>query len=438
MEQLFRVGKEEELRFEVEEGWVGKIQLTSGTGEVFGVQCVLNRAYELGVGKYAVFSWHGCEVVLSGTSPLASPKTAGPTSNAYAKDASLSMVCNMNVHIKLEHDREQASLKKLPGGGPITMIVGPTDSGKSTTARTLCAYAVRRGRQPCLVDLDPGQNDLTIPGALAATICSLNESSISVEHGVQMGQHPLVEFYGYISPSDGPEAYKRAVGQLASTVSKRVDASCSGTIINTCGYVEGPGYALLLDCIATFKPTLILVMGQDLLQSKLKKNVAEMHFPTACDVVKVPVSGGATTRNQEFRKRNRNRKIREYFYGSKPDTAPLTSCSIELSFDQVSVVRVPNKDDNTLSSMRPVGKASALDPNLPRPVDLVPALLQNSVLAVSFAEDEAQVLTTNVAGFVHIQSVDVEHRTLTVLSPQKGPLPGKFLVMGGVKWVDGG
>ncbi len=37
------------------------------------------------------------------------------------------------------------------------MVVGPTDVGKSTLCKILLNYAVKMGRQPCLVDLDVGQ-----------------------------------------------------------------------------------------------------------------------------------------------------------------------------------------------------------------------------------------------------------------------------------------
>jgi cellulose biosynthesis protein BcsQ len=39
------------------------------------------------------------------------------------------------------------------GSGPITMVVGPTDVGKSTLCRLLLNYAVRIGRRPLFVDL---------------------------------------------------------------------------------------------------------------------------------------------------------------------------------------------------------------------------------------------------------------------------------------------
>ena len=41
----------------------------------------------------------------------------------------------------------------IVGSGPVTMVVGPTDVGKSTLCRLLSNYAVRIGRRPLYVDL---------------------------------------------------------------------------------------------------------------------------------------------------------------------------------------------------------------------------------------------------------------------------------------------
>jgi hypothetical protein len=57
--------------------------------------------------------------------------------------------------------------------------VGPTDSGKSTIAQILAAYAVRMDRSPVLVDLDVGQSGLTIPGCISAA--QLSKANLSTE-----------------------------------------------------------------------------------------------------------------------------------------------------------------------------------------------------------------------------------------------------------------
>lgn len=44
------------------------------------------------------------------------------------------------------------------------MIAGQVDSGKSSLASLLSAYAVRLGRTPLFVDLDVGQGSIGVPG----------------------------------------------------------------------------------------------------------------------------------------------------------------------------------------------------------------------------------------------------------------------------------
>ena len=41
--------------------------------------------------------------------------------------------------------------------GPVVMIVGPTDSGKTSLCKLLVNYAVQMGRRPVFADLDVGQ-----------------------------------------------------------------------------------------------------------------------------------------------------------------------------------------------------------------------------------------------------------------------------------------
>ena len=62
--------------------------------------------------------------------------------------------------------------------------------------------------------------------------------------------------------------------------------------------------------------------------------------------------------------------------------------------------------------------------------------LIGSVLAVSFADTEDDILTANVSGVVNVVAVDVKGETMTVLAPCAGPLTGKFLVQGSIVWRD--
>lgn len=73
-------------------------------------------------------------------------------------------VVYLNVHAALEQQRVAAEQESTRG--PVTMVVGPGDVGKSTLTRVLLNYAVRMGRRPIYVDLDVGQGHISVPGTI--------------------------------------------------------------------------------------------------------------------------------------------------------------------------------------------------------------------------------------------------------------------------------
>ena len=70
----------------------------------------------------------------------------------------------LNCHACLEQLRMKAEAEG--GRGPVTIVVGPTDVGKSTVTRILLNYSVRMGRRPIYVDLDVGQGQISVPGTI--------------------------------------------------------------------------------------------------------------------------------------------------------------------------------------------------------------------------------------------------------------------------------
>jgi polyribonucleotide 5'-hydroxyl-kinase len=55
------------------------------------------------------------------------------------------------------------------------------------------------------------------------------------------------------------------------------------------------------------------------------------------------------------------------------------------------------------------------------------------LLAVSHAPVPDQLLSSNIAGFVWINSVDVTTNTVTCLLPTSAPMPGSYLLVGSIK-----
>jgi polyribonucleotide 5'-hydroxyl-kinase len=99
----------------------------------------------------------------------------------------------------LNNQRQEALKSGRPG--PNCILLGPTDSGKSTITRMLCNWAVRSGWEPMMVDLDVGQGTITVPGCIAATPI---ESPVDIVEGYPL-EMPLVFFFGHASPSENPD-----------------------------------------------------------------------------------------------------------------------------------------------------------------------------------------------------------------------------------------
>eukprot|EP01126_Amoeba_proteus_P037673 TRINITY_DN3898_c0_g1_i13.p1 TRINITY_DN3898_c0_g1~~TRINITY_DN3898_c0_g1_i13.p1 ORF type:complete len:248 (-),score=48.41 TRINITY_DN3898_c0_g1_i13:83-826(-) len=243
---------------------------------------------------------------------------------------------------------------------------------------------------------------------------------------------PLTYFFGNTSPSHNPKLYSMQVNLLASIVHERCKANptvaASGLIINTCGWVEGMGYSLLLGAIEVFCPTVILVISHERLFSDLT-----VHFKdnSNISVVKTPKSGGVVVRDQQKRQKARLDKIKEYFYGPKGDLSPHSTL---VPFHAVRIFKV-GVGVQAPSSALPIGAESTVNPLEVREVS--PSLdLRHSVLGVSHALDESSLLESNLQGFVYISDVNFERQTLTTLAPCPGHLPGKFLLLGNLKYME--
>ncbi len=237
----YELRPEAELRLEVGSTPIDII-LESGTAEAFGVELFIKKVYTVESTSIAIFSYHGCKLEIHGT----------PTSAYVSNDTP--MLSYLNVHDGLEKMRRASETEGSIG--PRIMIVGQTDTGKSTIARILCNYAVRAGWQPVYVDVDVGQSSISIPGVIGAT---------PVEHligGDDLVHHTIKSvsslFFGHSSPGPNVSLYNSLCKRLATTVEKRLErkdcpARASGVVINTAGWVDGEGYDVLMNIAQSFQ-----------------------------------------------------------------------------------------------------------------------------------------------------------------------------------------
>ncbi|ORX91606.1 Clp1-domain-containing protein, partial [Basidiobolus meristosporus CBS 931.73] len=424
----WKLDPEHEFRFEVDYKDKISIKLLSGTAEIFGTELIVGREYEFCGKKLALFTWHGCTFELAGKCAVEYVANETP------------MISYLNTHLALENLRERAEATN--SGGPRIMIIGPTDAGKTSLARILLNYALKRGREPIYVDMDPEEGSITMPGTLSAT--SINQM-IDAEEGFGysaanvpgMGTFtmPLVYYYGYSSPAENPKLFNLLVNQMADTVRARVkednDARASGIIIDTNGLINNVGHDIIQNAINAFSVNVLLVVGQERLYSEMVR--ANGNNP-GLTILKLSKSGGVVNRDPAFRRADQMQKIREYFYGTpKMELSPYSTL---VSYEDITVYRV-GEDSLAPSSALPIGidrKVSETQLVSLKPGDM----LFHSILAVINSEstDEADLLRSNVAGFIYTSEVDDAKSKITFLSPCPGKLPNSKLLMGTFKWVE--
>ncbi|XP_048230757.1 protein CLP1 homolog [Ricinus communis] len=413
-----KLERESELRIEVANDTPLRLRLLNGTAEIFGTELPpemwLTFPPRL---KFAVFTWYGATIEMDGT-----------TETDYTADET-PMVSYVNVHAVLEGRRNRAKASSSDSSqGPRVIVVGPTDSGKSTLSRMLVSWAAKQGWKPTFLDLDIGQGSITCPGCIAATPIEL---PIDPVEGISL-EMPLVYFYGHTTPSQNVELYKALVKELAQILERQftgnAESRAAGMVINTMGWIEGVGYELILHAIDTFSANVVLVLGQEKLFSMLRD---VLRSKPNVDVVKLQKSGGVVSRSSKVRQKSRSYRIREYFYGISNDLSPHSNVA---NFSDLSVYRIGGGPQAPRSAL-PIGADPVADPLRVAAVNIDRDLL-HVVLAVSYAQDPDKIVSSNVAGFIYITDIDLQRRKITYLTPTAGKLPSNNLIMGTLTWLE--
>jgi polyribonucleotide 5'-hydroxyl-kinase len=310
--------------------------VTRGTAEIFGTELPVGSKFSFTGTKSAIYTWSGCTLEITGVPSVEYTSEETPM-NVYA-----------NTHFALEKMRSKAAQSPTTQG-PRTMIIGPHDAGKTSLVKILTGYAVRQGRRPVVVNLDPREGILSLPGTLTATSFS---TIMDVEEGFGTSptsgpspvpaKLPLVYYYGVENPEGNEKLYKSLVSRLALAVSSKLSEDdhtrTSGCIIDTSGFIaQASGYDMIQHIVAEFSVDTLLVLGSERLYSDMCRRF-EDRPQNPVTVVKLPKSGGCVDREESFMKQSRETTIREYFFGEPKRT--LSPYTMTVGFDDLKVWRV--------------------------------------------------------------------------------------------------
>jgi polynucleotide 5'-hydroxyl-kinase GRC3/NOL9 len=132
------------------------------------------------------------------------------------------------------------------------LIIGNTDTGKSTFAVYLINEALKKGFRPCIIDADIGQGDLAPPNTIGGAIITAQITDLRDVNP------QFIEFVGSITPTGFEEIIIKAVKKI----SREIGILSNIRIINTDGYVLNNGIDYKISVAQEIKPDIVVCLGQ--------------------------------------------------------------------------------------------------------------------------------------------------------------------------------
>jgi polyribonucleotide 5'-hydroxyl-kinase len=514
--------------------------IQKGSCEIFGYELAVQRSYKFVTGggglNFPVYTFHGC-VVDVGHGDNDNADAGGQDNNgdddemasdlllssrgihAYVadRDDTVQSIAYVNTHAQLEALRDEAlaaassaassaatatnsavaaatSSSPSPIMGPRVLVLGGSESGASSLVKTLVSYAVKLGRTPLWVDLDPADSGIGLPGTIGVAIVTRDSLTLSTllhgGGGMPIGTaSPLSLWHGSTVPQ--PDLMRAQVSALATKIQKRMEAPdndwerSSGLLVNAPSWLAlDENWDLLQRALRELQISVVLLTGHDKLYSKLKGlQMQQQQHEDATDgeggggffldksvvVVKVPRSGGIVNRNGQQMRQIRSRSIRRYFYGedlvetgggtgnalssankggehaaatSSGPQPSLTPFLAQIKFDQLRLYRCTSM--SLASSLLPLGATQTTEVVQLQPVPineqithhLVAVCHPHSVAQYDASGSAKDLYNAGVAGFVVVERVLMETEMLHLLAPCAGALPSHTLLIGDITWLD--
>jgi len=173
-----------------------------------------------------------------------------------------------------------------------TLVLGSTDTGKSTFCTFLANSLLGRGQRISVIDADIGQSDLGPPGSLGLSI--INKPLVQLEN---LRVDAMI-FIGEISPGSVTEKIIRGILKLEGRV-----PNDSALVVNTDGWVNSSE-------AAAYKAAMINELKPDLVIGLAEGSELDPIFENAS----IPVLKAQVPKFIKPRSRDERRSLREHAY----------------------------------------------------------------------------------------------------------------------------
>ena len=204
-----------------------------------------------------------------------------------------------DVEIQPEWERAADAVLARPG---VVVLLGASDSGKTTLCRILAEHWRTAGRTVGLVDGDIGQSSIGPPATVGLAI-------FPPDHRFPVSPFPrLLHFVGSTSP---PGHFLPHILGTQTLVRSAINRGAEIVLVDTTGLISGAAAASLKwHKLQAIRPQHVLALQR---QGELEPILRLVEGQTNLEIHRLPVSGKATRRSHAARRAYREERFREYF-----------------------------------------------------------------------------------------------------------------------------
>jgi polynucleotide 5'-hydroxyl-kinase GRC3/NOL9 len=206
------------------------------------------------------------------------------------------------------------------------ILVGDTDTGKSTLSIYLANMAIRNGLIPSIIDGDIGQGDLAPPTAIGAAVLSKQLVDLRDVNASQL------EFIGGLSPVGFETLIAKKLRSILDRI--RTSSLTNICIVNTDGYVRDSGVEYKSMIVKELQPDAIICLGENV--ALFDRQQQQQHYGESCQILRTSRSSQVYKSRLERLNRRLDQFLR--YVGHESSIAKLS----QIKFDYMNKVFSPS------------------------------------------------------------------------------------------------